>query len=156
MQVRQHRPDELTGFIHRALGTAWGQLVERERPAAAEAGIVHQMTEMYRQALSRHGGMVLVLEGSGPGAGPLAHALVAPQPNPFTGEGELVVLDIFVDPALRGRRVGQRLLAEAERYARSIGCGSLVAQVALQNEASLRLFRGAGLQPERLVLGRRC
>lgn len=154
MQIRQYRPDELAGFMHQALATAWEQLAERERPSASEAGIVGQMAQMYRTALCHPGGTVLVLEGAG--GAPAAHALVAPQANPFTGEGELVILDIFVDPALRGRRVGQLLLAEADRYGRSIGCASLVAQVALQNEASLRLFQGAGFQPERVVLGRRC
>lgn len=154
MQIRQYHPDELAGFIHRALATAWEQLAERERPSASDAGIVGQMAQMYRTALCRPGGTVLVLEGAG--GAPAAHTLVVPQANPFTGEGELVILDIFVEPALRGYRVGQRLLAEADRYARSLGCAGLVAQVALQNEASLRLFQGVGFQPERLVLGRRC
>jgi len=113
---------------------------------------------MYAMALAMPGGAVLVVDwphGVAGDRGPAAYALLMPQPNAFTGERELVVLDIYVNPHLRGHRVARLLLDRAAGYARSIGCGMLVAQVALHNRSSLRLFEGAGFAGERVVLGRR-
>jgi len=88
-------------------------------------------------------------------AGPAAYTLLLPQPNAFTGEPELMVMDIYTHPQVRGRGIGKELLAAAARYAHTVGCRSMAAQVALHNEASLRLFRSCGFQEERVLLGRR-
>lgn len=153
--IRPYRLDELPAVMHRGQVSAWDQLVQRERPVAQPDGMARQFREMYRLVLSTPGAALLVAEGTGmPEPGPAGHALLLPQPNPFTGVGEMVVMDIWVHPAHRGMGIGADLLKEAERHARTVGGRGLVAQIALHNQASQALFRRAGFQQERVVVGR--
>jgi ribosomal protein S18 acetylase RimI-like enzyme len=152
--IRPYRMDEVPVAMSRGLAAAWDQLTARERPAAQPEGMARQFREMYRAVLSTPGSTLLVTEGIGLPDGPAGHALLFPQPNPFTGAPEVVVMDIWVHPALRGRGVGSALLHESERHARSIGARGLVAQIALHNQPSQALFQGAGYQRERVVVGK--
>lgn len=146
-------------MIQRGIETAAWQVVPRESPGATPLGVATQLTWMYIRALEHAESTALVIDwpdpGRGAGGGPAAYTLLMPEPNPFTGERELVVLDIWTNPALRGRGIGQRILDGAEAYGGTIGCQSMVAQIALQNQPSLNLFRKSGFQTERVVVGRR-
>jgi ribosomal protein S18 acetylase RimI-like enzyme len=155
--IRTYRADELPAIVQRGVATALAQVVGREAPAGSYENVSGQLQRMYQQALQVPYTTILVADwppGTS-GDGPAAYALLMPQPNAFTAESELIILDIFTDPALRGRRVGRELLKLASQYARAAGCRSLVAQVALHNQPSLKLFMGSGFQGERVVLGRR-
>ncbi|MFZ5825643.1 MAG: GNAT family N-acetyltransferase [Bacillota bacterium] len=153
--IRPYRVEELPTVMHRAHASAFDQLVERERGHAQPDGVARQLREMYRMVLATPGATLLVAEGAGlPEPGPAGHALLFPQANPFTGVGEMVVMDIWVHPAARGMGVGSALVQEAERHTRAIGGRSLVAQIALHNQASQALFRRAGFQQERVVTGK--
>ncbi|HEY3365637.1 MAG TPA: GNAT family N-acetyltransferase [Symbiobacteriaceae bacterium] len=158
LRVRFMQPAELDLVVQRGTETALAQLVERERPGASRSGVAAQLAQMYRRVLLMTGAAVLVADAEAAGVkdGPAAHVLLMPQPNPFTGEWELVVMDIYTHPAVRGQGVGQAMLQHSRAYARSIGCRSLAAQVALHNQASLALFRSAGFQTERVTVGLRC
>lgn len=141
--------------LSRGLASAYDQLAERERPMAQPEGMAHQLREMYRCVLATPGAALLVADGVGlPEPGPAGHALLLPQPNPFTGVPEVVVMDIWVHPDLRGRGIGSALVQEAERHARGLGARGLAAQIALHNQASLALFAALGLQRERVVAGK--
>lgn len=141
--------------LHRGLASAYEQLSDRERPMARPEAMARQFREMYRAVLGTPGATLLVADGVGlPEPGPAGHALLMLQPNPFTGVREMVVMDIWVHPSLRGRGVGSALVQEAERHARSLGGRGLVAQIALQNQASQALFRRMGFQQERVVAGK--
>ncbi len=157
LTVRPYRPEELPIILQRCMQSARDQLALREVPGATGEGMARQMRGMYQRALLVPHATILVAEWppGAPGDGPAAHALLMPQANAFTGERELVVLDIWTHPALRGRRLGRLLLQQAEAYARAVGCLSLTAQVALHNRSSLRMFLGSGYQPERTILGKR-
>lgn len=153
--IRPYRMDELPVVMRRGLATAWEQLVDRERAVATPDAVSRQLREMYRMVLATPGSTLLVAEGGGlPEPGPAGHALLFPQANPFTGVAEMVVMDIWVHPSLRGAGVGSALVQEAERQARAMGGRSLVAQIALHNQASQALFRRAGFQQERVVTGK--
>jgi len=153
--IRPYRAEDLPTVVARSIRSAWDQLVARERPLAQAAAVSRQLSDMYRSVLAAPGSLLLVAEAPGlPEPGPAGHALLLPQANPFTGVWEVVVMDIWVHPALRGRGVGTELLREAERYARSTGGRGLVAQIALHNQASQGLFRRMGFRPERVVVGR--
>lgn len=154
---RAYRPDELGAIMEQALQTATAQVVAREAPAAGHDALATQLYRMYEGTLKTPLATLLVADWPPPaaGTGPAGYVLLLPQANPFTGEAEAVVMDIFTNPALRGRGVGRAMLREAGRYAASIGAKSLVAQVALHNRASLAMFLGEGFQGERVVLGKR-
>lgn len=157
VEVRTYRREELPAILTCSVGTAVGQLVARDLPAATAQGLTNQIHMMYQNALLMPDATVLVADwpAGSHGQGPAAYALLMPQPNGFTGEREVVVLDVYTNPALRGRKVGRALLEHAMAYARRIGAGGLVAQVALHNAASRALFRSAGFAEERVVVGRR-
>lgn len=152
--IRPYRLEELPLIIQRGLNSAWDQLVDRERLTATPEGMASQFTEMYRAVLISPGGALFVAAGQGMTEPPAGHALLYAQPNPFTGAQEVVVMDIWVHPRLRGMGIGSALLREAERHARSLGGRGLVAQVSLHNPASLALFRRAGCNQERAILGK--
>lgn len=161
MQVRSFRRDELPAILACSVQTAKAQLVARDLPGATSQGLVRQITSMYESALMMPDTTILVMDWpaggkeGGQAPGPAAYVLVMPQPNPFTGEREVVVLDIYTHPALRGRKVGRMLLEHVSAYAKRVGAGSLVAQIAVHNQASRALFRSAGFAEERVVVGRR-
>lgn len=153
--IRPYRVEELPTVVARGIRSAWDQLVERERPLAQAEAVSRQFTDMYRSVLATPGAALLIVEAPGlPAFGPAGHALLYPQANPFTGAREVVVMDIWVHPLLRGQGIGSELLREAERHARGSGGRGLVAQIALHNHASQALFRRMGFRPERLVVGR--
>jgi len=155
VSVRPYRMEELPQVLARGLASAWDQLVDRERGRARADAMRRQFHEMYRMVLSTPGGALFVAElPAPPEPGPVGHALLLPQPNPFTGVREVVVMDIWVHPALRRRSIGSRLLQEAEGYASRIGGRGLVAQIALHNQASLALFGRSGFRQDRVVVGR--
>lgn len=158
LAVRTYRTDELPAILRAGLQTARDQLVARDLPGATPDGLAGQLSRMYQNAMTVPQSTILVVDWPPgmAGDGPAAYALLMPQPNAFTGERELVVMDIYTNPALRGRRVGRLLLQRAAEYGRSIGCASMVAQVALHNQASLAMFRGSGYNLERVIVGRRC
>lgn len=161
LSVRHFRGNELPHILRRGVETSLAQLVPREIPGATVSGVAAQLHRMYELALQHPKATVLVVDWPAgaaaddfaPGTGPAAYTLLLPQPNVFTGEPELMVMDIFTHPYLRGRGIGKELLAAAARYAGAVGCRSLAAQVALHNESSMRLFRACGFQEERLLLG---
>jgi len=131
--------------------------VGRELPGATSQGVAGQLHQMYRNVLMAPQATILVADWPPGlrGEGPAGYALLYPQANAFTGERELIVMDVYANPVLRGRRVGRLLLEKAAEYARGIGCSSLAAQVALHNQPSLRLFERCGFGAERVVVGRR-
>lgn len=51
---------------------------------------------------------------------------------------------LAITPALRGRGVGRRLLADAERGARARGCERLRLEVRADNAAAIALYQAAG------------
>lgn len=157
VQVRPFRAEELPGIIGQAVQTALAQISAREWSGASREGALRQVNRMYQNALGVPGTIILVVDGpdTSLGGAPSAYLCAMPQENPFTSERELILLDIFTHPTLRGQGVAQALIAQAEAHARAIGCHGLVAQVALHNQASLRLVSAAGFSPERVIMGRR-
>jgi len=155
LTVRPVRTEELPEIMRRSAQTAWTQLMARDLDGVDTARVASQVQQMYRSALGVRQTQLLV--GEWPGVpSPAAFILLMPQPSNFTGVLELIVLDIYTSPTLRGKGVGRQMMEHARLYARSIGASALVAQVALHNHASLKLMQSSGLQAERIVMGGPC
>ena len=60
---------------------------------------------------------------------------------------------LTVDPDYRGRGIGRLLLARAEEIAAARGLGSMQLEVRSDNDAAIRLYRGAGYQPSGVKAG---
>ncbi|HLO02550.1 MAG TPA: GNAT family N-acetyltransferase [Symbiobacteriaceae bacterium] len=150
-QVRPYQMTEISPLMERSLQTAGAQLMEREARRASAAQLATQVQRMFAQTLGAQGGTCLVAtNGSAIGG----YVLLMPTPNPFTGAQEGVVMDIWVDPGLRGNGMARLLLSATEEWGSSVGVTGLAAQVAVHNQASLRAFLKAGYQVERYVLGK--
>lgn len=150
-QVRPYKTTELNPLMERSLQTAGGQLMEREAVRVNQAQLAAQIQRMFAQTLQTAGGTCLVAtDGSTLGG----YVLLMPAPNAFTGAPEGVVMDLWVDPALRGHGVASLLLQAAEVWGESIGATGLAAQIAIHNQASMRALTKAGYRVERYVVGK--
>jgi GNAT superfamily N-acetyltransferase len=150
-EIRPCQMNEVSVLMERSLATAQAQLMEREARSAGLVQVASQVQRMFAQTLSTPGGSCLVaVSGSRIGG----YVLLMPAPNSFTGSTEGIVMDIWVDPELRGQGLAGQLLAATEEWGRSVGVGGLMAQVAVQNGPSLRALQKAGYRVERYVLGK--
>jgi putative acetyltransferase len=61
----------------------------------------------------------------------------------FTGE----IKRVYVLPSARGARVGRRLLAELEWYARQFGLSTLVLHTGVRQPEAIRLYENSGFTP---------
>jgi L-amino acid N-acyltransferase YncA len=155
LTVRPFRTEELPEIIRRSAQTAWTQLMQRDLDGVDMVRVAGQVQQMYRAALGMPRTQLLV--GDWPGVtGPAAFILLMPQASNFTGVLELIVLDIYTSPSIRGKGVGRQLMDRARQYGQSIGSTALIAPVALPNAASLKLMQASGLQAERVVMGGPC
>lgn len=150
-QVRPYQMTELGPLMERSLQTAGAQLMERESLRANQSQLATQIQRMFVQTLSAQSGTCLVATD---GASLGGYVLLLPAPNPFTGAQEGVVMDLWVDPALRGHGLASLLLQAADQWAESIGATGMAAQVAVHNQASLRALTKAGYRVERYVVGK--
>lgn len=150
-QVRPAKVEEIGLLMERSVETASNQLMAREARLTSWSQLAGQMQRMFSLSLGAEGGAcLLAAEGEVTGG----YILLMPAPNSFTGLPELVVMDIWVDPELRGQGLARLLLEGAEVWGRRVGTTGLVAQVAVQNQPSLRTFLKAGYQVERYILGK--
>jgi ribosomal protein S18 acetylase RimI-like enzyme len=156
VRLRPCQPEELDWIIERATQSAGEQLVARQWLHGTPTSISAQVVRMFNNVLALPDGALLVIDwpaGTSDG-GVAGYVLLMKQQDAFTGALELVVMDLFTHPSLRGRHLAQAILQEAEAYGRSKGCHSMLAQVALHNQASLRTLARAGYQSERYVVGK--
>jgi ribosomal protein S18 acetylase RimI-like enzyme len=156
VRLRPCQPGELTWIIARATQSAGEQLVARQRSHVPPTSIATQVVRMFTNVLALPDGALLVIDwpDGTTGDGVAGYVLLMKQQDAFTGALELVVMDLFTHPSLRGRHLAQAILQQAEAYGRSKGCLSMLAQVAVHNQASIRSFVRAGYQSERHVVGK--
>lgn len=77
-------------------------------------------------------------------AGPVAHVVVTFGFSIEAGGRDASVDELFVAPSHRGHRLGDRLMAEAERYCRASRVGVLHLEVGETRHGARALFRRAG------------
>jgi GNAT superfamily N-acetyltransferase len=100
----------------------------------------HDRAERWRERLALAGSHNLVATLDGTLAG-MATGVPANDP------GVVEVMSMWVQPAARGRGVGDRLLAEIERWARTRGARTLRLAVTAGNRAATGLYLRHGYRP---------
>lgn len=104
-----------------------------------EATYPHPWTEgIFRDELTAAGRTYLVAEGSDGIAGYAGLMVVLPDAH---------VTSVTVDPALRGRMVGTRLMLELATSARAAGAKSLTLEVRVSNRSAQALYTKFGMAP---------
>lgn len=151
MLVRPVRPEEIPSFIAISRETGWSQLSPRERERLNPELFLVSVTNMFREALARPGGSVLVAEEGGK---PIGYILYSLQPSGITGQLEGFFFDQYVDPAHRHRGVAQELNARAMEHCRQLGATGVTLLIAPHNQASQKAAGRSGFHVERLVFGR--
>ena len=91
--------------------------------------------------------IVILAEASGEPAGFLA-ARVRRAPPWFGGDAVGFVSEVWVEPAHRGRGVGERLVRAAEEWFRAQGIERAELQVMMDNEAARALYAKLGWRAE--------
>ena len=61
----------------------------------------------------------------------------------------LILEDLFVEPAVRGRGIARSLIDAAIAYAREAGAGGMFLETAVDNERAQGVYARAGWEPER-------
>lgn len=99
------------------------------------------------------GGVFLLVPGSAPGSAPENHAalghLVLTRGHSLEFGGRFLLLDeLYIAPAIRGRGEGQRALEFAAGVARDTGAQALRLEVAHENHRARGTYRRAGFATE--------
>jgi GNAT superfamily N-acetyltransferase len=78
---------------------------------------------------------------------PVAFALFFHNFSTFLGRPGLYLEDLFVDPAMRGRGIGQIMLSYLAHLAVKRGCGRLEWWVLDWNESAIKFYKRLGASP---------
>jgi GNAT superfamily N-acetyltransferase len=78
---------------------------------------------------------------------PVAFALFFHNFSTFLGQPGLYLEDLFVDPAMRGRGIGQMMLSYLAQLAVKRGCGRLEWWVLDWNESAINFYKKLGAYP---------
>lgn len=107
-------------------------------PASAE-----ETAERVRGVLAREDSAVLVATEPG---GEVVGWLQATKLDTLTDGPSAHMIGLVVDDRYRGQRVGRRLLARAEEWARDQGCGKIVVRSRLGRERAHAFYEGLGYE----------
>ncbi len=111
---------------------------------------------LLERLVARHEGRLLVAEADGRPVGMLvcfvdeAESYIVASDRRFG-----YVSDLFVTPQTRGRGVGRRLLAEAERHFRALGLVQIQIGTLANNTAARAAYEAWGFRPYELTLEKR-
>jgi len=109
----------------------------------------------YADWLAAGDALLLVAEQHGAVVGyAAAHLQDGPDDSFAVGDRWAELYSLSVDPAVRGRGTGSRLLDELDARLAQAGVRDLSVAVSIGNDAALRLYRRRGLQPVETVLWR--
>ena len=125
---------DLTGEVSRAL---IGALNEELSGAYSEPGATHFRLDPTEVSDGRGAFLIVCYEGAPAGCG--AVRLLD------TETAELKRM--YVDPSVRGRGLGRRLVAALETEAGALGARRLVLETGVRQTAALALYRATGFEP---------
>ena len=152
LEIAPMNQQEWPWLLGRSVETGWEQISPVLRPGASREATATQIQRMLRMALSAPGTAALVARSGG---APVGYIVVAVTPDELTGASVGLFLDIFVEPAWRGKGVSSRLTAAGEEHCRALGLTAVRRFISAHNAASLRHARGDGCELERYALLKR-
>lgn len=141
-------PSDLSWLDQAVAAGAWESLSPEQRMLVPPAVAARQGQMQLRQALSTPGSALLVAQS---GRQPVGYGLVTIGPDSSTDEPTGHLIDLWVQPAHRRRRVGSGLMSHAERWVAGQGCRKMKLWSGLHNQAVVSLAEKQGYEPAGLI-----
>jgi GNAT superfamily N-acetyltransferase len=136
-------------LLARSGETGWAQLTPAQQAETNLEAFRGQVQTMLTQALSVPGSSAQVAREEGT---PVGYLVVSVVPDELTQVPVGLFVDIYVEPAWRGKGVSSFLTAAGEGYLRAMGLRQVKRWVAAHNQASLKHALKDGCQVERFQL----
>jgi ribosomal protein S18 acetylase RimI-like enzyme len=137
--VRPARPQDARSYL-----AFWTAIVEEGRHVRTErvTGTVRAYRRRFRHPWTDREAQIVAVAGDRV----VGHLYVQRESHPVTRH--VATLGIAVDAAARGRGVGSALMAEALRWARSVGVDKVALSVYPHNRGAIALYRKFGFVEE--------
>lgn len=144
MRVRQATPEDVPSLV--ALFQELERMQADWRVFTPRPGFYDEVGEKYRAALTNPDSVVLVAEDDEGEVVGMAYG-EAHVPSRFSDEQALEVSGLVVRAGYRGRGVGQRLVWEAARFARTRGIEWIELKTFAPNQGAMAFWEGLGFTP---------
>jgi ribosomal protein S18 acetylase RimI-like enzyme len=135
--------------LGRSRETGWAQMLPAQRAQTSPEAFAGLVQAMLGQTLSAPGGSVLVAREDGL---PVGYLVIGVVPDELSLAATGLFMDIYIEPAWRGRQVSSMLTAAGEAHCRGLGLSHVRRVVAAHNTQSLRHAMADGCQVERFML----
>lgn len=135
--------------LARSRETGWAQMLPAQQAQISPEAFAELVHEMLTQTVSAPGGSVLIAREDGL---PLGYLVIGVVPDELSRAATGLFIDIYVEPAWRGRRVSSMLTAAGEAHCRALGLSQVRRVVAAHNTRSLRHAMADGCQVDRFML----
>lgn len=149
MEIGLLTPQETPWLMDRSVATGWAQLVPQQQAQTTPAVVAAQVQGMLQHSLSQPGSAVLVARENGM---PVGYLVVTVVPDELTRMPTGLFIDIWVEPAWRGKGISSQLTAAGESHLKRLGVKAVRRMIAAHNAPSLRHARADGCQLERYML----
>lgn len=147
-QIRPGYPGDLP-WLDEAVGAAtWESLAPEQRQKLLPGMAAQQARLQLRQVLSTPWSTLIVAQLLNQ---PVGYLLAAIAPDGSTEEPTALLLDLWVHPAHRRRRVGSGLLAAAEQWAVSRGVKKMKLWTGLHHRTVVDFAQRVGFSPAGLI-----
>lgn len=152
LRVRPSQPEDRPAL--RALLTE-EQTAERSVDALMQAPTERVMDAYFSEMLgwiAELDGMIFVAESDGGLIGFVAVLIEIKHESWTTMVRRGYISNLVVSESQRGQGIGQRLLTEAETYARAKGCDHLLLDVLANNAPALKAYERFGFSPREIQM----
>jgi GNAT superfamily N-acetyltransferase len=147
-QIRPGYAGDLPWLDEAVAAGTWESLSPEQRQKLLPGMAAQQARLQLRQVLSAPGSTLIVAQLN---QQPVGYLLVAVVPDGSTEEPTALLLDLWVHPAHRRRRVGSGLLAAAERWVASLGVKKMKLWTGLHHRTVVDFAQRVGFAPAGLI-----
>jgi ribosomal protein S18 acetylase RimI-like enzyme len=135
--------------LGRSRETGWAQMLPSQQAQISPEAFAGLVYEMLAQALSSPGGTVLVARAA---ELPVGYLVIGVVPDELSHAPTGLFMDIYVEPAWRGRQVSSLLTAAGDGHCRGQGLSHVRRVIAAHNTQSLRHAMADGCRVERFMM----
>ncbi len=147
-QYRPGHPADLVWLDQAAAASAWETLSDEHRQRVHPGVLAHQAQMQLRQMVSMPGSAMILATLGGR---PVGFLLLAVGPDSTTDEPTVHLVDLWVHPQHRRRRVAANLMRLSEEMAAAHGLQKFKIWTGLHNKGAIALAERQGYKPGGLI-----